>query len=200
MPRQGTLTFEIGGQEFSVDDWTDDTIWTWARLNTTQATPVIVAFGNSTISNGGGAAHTQRSTNVNATGTGGGLPLGHEFLVYSIQIKLGVNYDVAPGIGLADLYETLNRTAFQFFVQNQIKHEAPIEMDPPGSGALDYSTAVSLMGVPSPRDVRSFVLPIELEEGVPFHGTFNFGTALALATELYVELRLQGLFARPVGS
>ena len=200
----GSYTFTLPtGQTITIEDWIDDKLYSTVQLSDGQTFAVeAYTSGRGQAIAGGARIQTDVDTNTPRAGDNG-LPMAWEAFIYSICVqcvrvmrpKTGELQPVlADGAGawsdpptLRTLF-SIDRLTFAYFFYNTRPYSYGVLSDyPAGLGyslfTTNATTELAQLGVPSPRDRQSMVLPIWLRENIGFRFPFEPKATLAISQD-----------------
>lgn len=197
MAASDTLVVQLPGlgRQFRLDEWVHGSLYSRVRYDQNQSS-TIDAFSyirGQTVPSGGSAA-TERDTNMFEAGK---LANGWEALIFSHQILPPNNIDDA------DIRDVDTKALYVLRVGRTPVYEAPLHRFPQGGGvglvSTNSATEQVSNGTTSPRDQRSFLIPIQIREGKVFSVENRFPSALSQGTQgrLWQHF-LEGLIRRPI--
>jgi hypothetical protein len=198
-PSTTTITFP-DGTTLALEDWIDDRLYGSVQFDSGLSSPLeLFSSARAQQIPGGSRNQTYADTNIPKAGSNG-LPKDWAMLVYGIALKpvramrpntsgqvvLGdVNGALSNPLRLQTLFGIDRLTFFQFFYNDKFYSQGTLADFPQGNGYSVFSTntafEIAQNGIASPRDRIALVIPIYMEEGLGYFGSFAPQTALAIS-------------------
>lgn len=189
----GTTSLIVNGQALQIADWIDDRLYSTVQFSNGQTSPVeAFTAGRGNQVAGGNRLATRVDTNVPKAGDNG-LPQDWEMYVYGVCIQMVRAMRPVTATGLCALADgsgafsdparltTLfawQRVTYVEVNYNGKAYSKGTPADyPQGRGISLFATTANVelaqLGVPSPRDRNSMVLPINLRMGLGYNVGLN---------------------------
>lgn len=226
-PGTSTLTLP-DGSSIELADWIDDQLYSPVQFQNGDTAPAeAFSAGRGQQIPGGNRALTRVDTNTPRNGDTG-LPTSWRMLIFAFGIKFvrvcrpqtgGTEPVLADGNGalsdppiLRTVFDIDRVVAFAYEYNQKIYTSGVLQDYPTGHGFSVFSTnpafELANNGVPSPRDRRSIVLPVDMRANLGFKGLFQPEAPIVIAQAASdgntvlnfcdVKLYLYGLIKRSV--